>query len=510
MNSAIDSWGARPPCLTRDLEGPKIAAVQTSTRLMDQEPCGSSPRTLFDKIWQQHVVAERDGGHTLLYVDRHLIHEGTMGPFATLSERGLRVRRPDRTFGTADHFVPSLPGRSVESVSDPERRTMIESIEHTAVNHGIRVFRLGDVRQGIVHVVGPEQGLSLPGSLIVCGDSHTSTHGALGALAFGIGSTEVAHVLATQAIWQLRPKAMRVRIGGELQDGVMAKDLILAIIARIGVHGGTGHVIEYAGPAIDKLSMEGRMTVCNMSIEAGARAGLVAPDAKTLDYLQGRPFAPTGKAWSQASTEWRSLRTDDGAVFDREVSLDASSVLPMATWGTTPEQAAPINGHVPDLGQASDTAQRASWEAAMQYMDLKPRMPLNSIKIDHVFIGSCTNGRIEDLRAAADVVKGRRARIPAWVVPGSGQVSRQAQAEGLRRIFEDAGFEWREPGCSMCVGMNGDTLKPGQRCASTSNRNFMGRQGKGVRTHLLSPAIAAAAAVKGHLTDARDLRQGGT
>ena len=477
---------------------------------MDQEPSTSSPRTLLDKIWQRHVITERGGGHTLLYVDRHLIHEGTMGPFAMLAERGLHVRRPERTFGTADHYVPSLPGRSVDSVGDPERRAMIESIEDTAVNHGIRVFRLSDARQGIVHVVGPEQGLSLPGSLIVCGDSHTSTHGALGALAFGIGSTEVAHVLATQAIWQLRPKAMRVQIGGELQDGVAAKDLTLAIIAQIGVHGGTGHVIEYAGPAIDKLSMEGRMTVCNMSIEAGARAGLVAPDAKTLDYLEGRPFAPSGEAWVQACADWNSLRTDDEAVFEREVFLDGSSVLPMVTWGTTPAQAAPISGRVPDLGEARDAAQRANWEGAMRYMDLVPGMPLNSIRIDHVFIGSCTNSRIEDLRAAADVAKGRRARVPAWVVPGSGEVSRQAQAEGLRRIFEHAGFEWREPSCSMCVGMNGDTLQPGQRCASTSNRNFMGRQGKGVRTHLLSPAMAAAAAVKGHLTDARDLRQGGT
>ncbi len=467
-----------------------------------------APRTLFGKVWDRHVVLQRDDGHTLLYVDRHFIHEGAMGPFSMLAQRNLAVRRPDRTFGMPDHFVPTKPGRTVDDVTDPEARAMLDSIEQTAVGKGIAVYRLGDPRQGIVHVVGPEQGLTLPGALVVCGDSHTATHGALGALAFGIGSTEVAHALATQTLWQLRPKTMRIVVDGATGIGVSAKDLILAIIAKVGGHGASGHVIEYAGSTIRRLSMEGRMTVCNMSIEAGARAGLIAPDDTTYDYVQRRPHAPVGTNWDRAISDWRTLCSDEDADFDQEIRLSGLDVSPMVTWGSSPDQSQPIGGRVPDPAQARDAAQRAQWEAALTYMGLKPGMPIDSIAIDQVFIGSCTNGRIEDLRAAARVVVGRVAKVPAWVVPGSGQVKRQAEAEGLDRQFLAAGFEWREPGCSMCVGMNGDMLSPGQRCASTSNRNFPGRQGKGVRTHLVSPAMAAAAAISGHLTDVRPMLAG--
>jgi 3-isopropylmalate/(R)-2-methylmalate dehydratase large subunit len=461
------------------------------------------PRTLFEKIWERHKVVERDDGHTLLYIDRHFIHDGSRRAFEVLAEKGLKLRRPDRTFGTPDHYVPTST-RDVAAITDPEARAMVDSIERNAVEHGVRVFGIRDPRQGIVHVVGPEQGLTQPGLTIVCGDSHTSTHGALGALAFGIGASEVGHVMATQTLWQRRPRAMRITVDGKLAPGVFAKDIILAIIAKIGAAGATGHVLEYAGSAIRSLSMEGRLTVCNMSIEAGARAGMIAPDETTFVYLEGRPFAPKGAAWDEAVAFWRSLPTDPGASFDREVAIDAAAIAPMATWGTSPEHAAPITGSIPDPGHAPDAERRAGWESALAYMALKPGTPLEAIAIDRVFIGSCTNSRIEDLRTAAAVVKGRKVTIPSWVVPGSGLVKAQAEAEGLDKIFKAAGFEWREAGCSMCVAMNA----PGQRCASSSNRNFAGRQGRGARTHLVSPAMAAAAAVTGRLTDVRPLLAG--
>ncbi len=418
------------------------------------------------------------------------------------------MRRPDRTFGTPDHYVPTTMGRTAADVTDPEARAMLNSIEKTAVRHGITTFRLGDARQGIVHVVGPEQGLTQPGILLVCGDSHTATHGALGAYAFGIGSSEVAHVLATQTIWQRRPKSMRIVIDGRLPDSVSAKDAILSVIAKIGSSGAAGHVIEYTGSGIRSLSVEGRLTICNMSIEAGAKAGLIAPDDTTFEYICGRPFAPKGADWEEAITYWRSLPSDEGAKFDREITIAADEIVPMATWGTSPEHAAPIDGCVPNPAMAADGVRRAGWEAALAYMDLKPGTPIDAIPIDRVFIGSCTNSRIEDLRVAARVVRGRKAVVPAWVVPGSGLVKLQAEAEGLDKIFVAAGFDWREPGCSMCVGMNGDLVAPGQRCASTSNRNFAGRQGKRSRTHLVSPAMAAAAALCGRLADVRPLLVG--
>ena len=464
-------------------------------------------RTLFEKIWERHKVVERDDGETLLYIDRHYIHDGSRRAFEMLAEKGLKLRRPDRTFGTPDHYVPTST-RDVAAIADPEARAMVDSIERNAVEHGVKVFGLRDPRQGIIHVVGPEQGLTQPGLTIVCGDSHTSTHGALGALAFGIGASEVGHVMATQTLWQRRPRTMRIVVDGMLAPGVFAKDIILAIIAKIGAAGATGHVIEYAGSAIRSLSMEGRLTVCNMSIEAGARAGMIAPDATTFTYLEGRPFAPKGAAWDEALAFWRALPSDPGARFDREVSIDAVEIAPMATWGTSPEHAAPITGSIPDPDRAPDAERRAGWESALAYMDLKPGTPLDRIAIDRVFIGSCTNSRIEDLRTAAKVVKGRKTAIPSWVVPGSGLVKAQAEAEGLDAIFKAAGFEWREAGCSMCVGMNGDLVAPGQRCASSSNRNFAGRQGRGARTHLVSPAMAAAAALTGRLTDVRPLLAG--
>ncbi len=458
--------------------------------------------TLFAKIWDRHKVVEREDGQTLLYVDRHYIHDGSRRAFEVLAEKGLKLRRPDRTFGTPDHYVPSS-SRDISAIADAEARAMVETIEVNAARHGATVFGLRDPRQGIVHVVGPEQGLTQPGITIVCGDSHTSTHGALGALAFGIGASEVAHVMATQTLWQRRPKSMRISVEGRLARGVFAKDIILAIIAQIGAAGATGHVIEYAGSAIRGLSMEGRLTVCNMSIEAGGRAGLIAPDETTCAYLAGRPYAPKERDWESALAAWRALPSDDGARFDREVTLDAAGIVPMATWGTSPEHAAPITDRIPDPSTAPDAQRRAGWEAALAYMDLAPGTPLDAIPIDRVFIGSCTNSRIEDLRAAAAIARGRKAVIPAWVVPGSGLVKAEAEAEGLDAVFKAAGFEWREAGCSMCVGMNGDLVAPGQRCASTSNRNFAGRQGKEARTHLVSPAMAAAAALSGRLTDVR-------
>ena len=463
----------------------------------------AAARTMFEKIWQRHVVVDRDDGNTLLYVDRHLMHDGSAAGFARLRNRKVKLRRPDRGFATPDHYVLTN-SRLIKDIPDPDHRRLVEQIRENAAETGVTLFDLGDERQGIVHVVGPEQGVTQPGLTLVCGDSHTSTHGALGALAFGIGSSEVTHVMATQCLWQRKPKAMRVSVEGMLAPGISAKDVILAIIAKIGAAGAVGHVIEYSGSAIRSLSIEGRLTVCNMSIEAGGRAGMVAPDDKTIAYLEGRPFAPKEAEWDKAVAFWRGVPSDEGATFDRDVSLQASEIVPMLTWGTSPEDALPITGRVPSPA-AADAAKRDGIKRALDYMDLVPGTPLDQVSVDRVFIGSCTNSRIEDLRQAAEVAKGRKTVIPAWVVAGSGLVKKQAEAEGLDRIFREAGFDWREPGCSMCVGMNGDTGLPGQRIASTSNRNFIGRQGRGVRTHLLSPAMAAAAAVTGRFTDVRRL-----
>jgi 3-isopropylmalate/(R)-2-methylmalate dehydratase large subunit len=463
--------------------------------------------TLFEKIWSRHRVIERADGQTLLYVDRHLIHDGSSNAFRMLRDRGLKLRAPHWTFATPNHYVPTDAGRSLDTIDDPERRRMVEELTRNAEEAGITLFGLGDPRQGIVHVIGPEEGLTQPGMLIVCGDSHTSTHGALGALAFGIGATEVSHVLATQTLWQRRPRTLRITLDGNIGANVAAKDLILAIIAKIGASGGTGHVIEYAGRAIAALSMEGRLTICNMSIEAGARAGMISPDDTAYSYLAGRPFAPRGAEWDKALARWRKLATAPEAIFDREVSLDASGIAPMVTWGTSPQDALPITGRVPDPSEEPDPGKRAGMERALAYMGLSPGTKFDEIEVDRVFIGSCTNGRIEDLRAAAAILDGRKvaARVRAWAVPGSGLVKAQAEAEGLDRIFSAAGLEWRQAGCSMCLGTNGEIVAPGQRCASTTNRNFMGRQGLGARTHLMSPQMAAAAAITGKLTDVRFL-----
>jgi 3-isopropylmalate/(R)-2-methylmalate dehydratase large subunit len=460
------------------------------------------PVTMFDKIWARHVVADGPGGHALVYVDRHLLHEGSAAAFARLERAGRRVRRPDLCAATADHYVLTSPGAPAP---DAEIAAMIESLSARSTEHGIVLFGRGDARRGIVHVIGPEQGLTLPGMLLVCGDSHTATHGALGALAFGIGSSEVEHVLATQTLWQRKPKTMRVSVDGRLGPGVGAKDVVLTIIATLGAGGGVGYALEYAGDVVRAMSIDERATVCNMSIEAGARCGMMAPDETTFAYLQGRPFAPRGEAWAQAMASWRALPSDADAGFDREVRLDGAAIAPTVTWGTSPQDALPITGHVPDPAAIGEAGRRQSVERALGYMGLAAGMPLTDIAVDRVFIGSCTNSRLEDLRAAAAVAKGRRATVPTWVVPGSGLVKQAAEAEGLDRVFREAGFEWREAGCSMCVGMNGETARTGERVASTSNRNFEGRQGKGARTHLMSPAMAAAAAVTGRLTDVRVL-----
>jgi len=457
---------------------------------------------MFEKIWARHVVAEGPGGHVLLYVDRHLLHEGTTAAFGRLARSGRRVRRPDLSFATADHYLLTSPG---SATSDAETRGMVGALERHTADQGILYFGVGDPRRGIVHVIGPEQGLTVPGITLVCGDSHTATHGAFGALAFGIGSSEVEHVLATQTLWQKKPSTMRISVDGRLGPGVDAKDLILAVIATIGAGGGVRHAIEYAGSTIRAMSMDERMTVCNMSIEAGARAGMIAPDETTFAYVEGRPLAPRGDAWRAALEEWKALPSDPGAVFDREVRLTASEIAPTVTWGTSPQDALPITARVPDPMAVADPGRRESMARALAYMGLAPGTPLGDVAVNRVFIGSCTNSRLDDLRAAARVVKGLRAVVPAWIVPGSGLVKRAAEAEGLDRIFLDAGFEWREAGCSMCVGMNGETAAAGERVASTSNRNFEGRQGKGARTHLMSPAMAAAAAVTGKLTDVRTL-----
>jgi 3-isopropylmalate/(R)-2-methylmalate dehydratase large subunit len=472
-------------------------------------PTPHTPRTLFDRIWTHHAVLEREDGQTLLYIDRHLVQDVSAPAFAMLRARGLSPRVPERTFASPDHYVPT-DSRDLAAVADPEKRAMALALEGDTRAAGIRFFGLNDIRQGIVHVVGPEQGITQPGMVLVCGDSHTSTHGALGALAFGIGTSELAHVLATQALWQRKPRTLRIRIEGRLGAQVSAKDIILAVIARIGAAGAVGHVIEYAGSAIRGLSMEGRLTLCNMSIEAGGRAGMVSPDDTTFEYLAGRPFAPQGAAWDAAVERWRLLATDDDARFDREVELDAGTIEPMVTWGNSPEQALSIGGRVPHPDAEPDRDRREALLRTLDYMGLEPGQALIGLPVDRVFIGSCTNGRIEDLRVAAAVARGRKVAhgVEAWVVPGSGLVKAQAEAEGLDRVLTEAGFQWRHAGCSMCVGTNGDVVAPGERCASTSNRNFVGRQGPGSRTHLMSPAMAAAAAVTGHLTDVRTLVSG--
>jgi 3-isopropylmalate/(R)-2-methylmalate dehydratase large subunit len=465
----------------------------------------AKPRTLYDKIWDDHLVHTEPGGASLIYIDRHLVHEVTSPQaFEGLRLSGRHVRAPQKTLAVVDHNVPTTD-RS-KGIDDPESKTQVETLAHNAREFGIEYFDERDKRQGIVHIIGPEQGFTLPGTTIVCGDSHTSTHGAFGALAHGIGTSEVEHVLATQTLIQTKAKNMRVTVDGALGDGVSAKDIVLAIIGEIGTAGGTGHVIEYAGEAIRALSMEGRMTICNMSIEAGARAGLIAPDEKTFAYLKDRPKAPKGAAWDAAMRYWQTLRSDPNAVFDKEIRLDAAKLPPLVTWGTSPEDVVTVEGRVPCLDAADSEARKAKITRALDYMGLKGGEKITDIFIDRVFIGSCTNSRIEDLRAAAKMVEGKHvaSRVNAMVVPGSGLVKKQAEAEGLDAIFLAAGFEWREPGCSMCLAMNPDRLLPGERCASTSNRNFEGRQGFKGRTHLVSPAMAAAAAIAGHFVDIRE------
>ena len=463
-------------------------------------------RTLFDKIWDSHLVDRQADGTCLLYIDRHLVHEVTSPQaFEGLRLTNRNVRRPDATLAVADHNVPTTDRAA--GISDPESRLQVETLERNAKANGITYFGMDDIRQGIVHIIGPEQGLTLPGTTLVCGDSHTATHGAFGALAFGIGTSEVEHVLATQTLIQRPAKNMLVEVEGELGAGVTAKDIVLAIIGEIGTAGGTGYVIEYTGRAIRRLDMAGRMTVCNMTIEGGARAGLIGPDETTFAYLQGRPMAPKGAAWEQAVAYWRTLPSDPGAHYDKIVRLDAATIVPQVTWGTSPEDVLPITGAVPDPELENDQNRRASMRRALDYMGLEAGQKLAEIPVQRVFIGSCTNGRIEDLRAAAAIARGRKVAdgVSAMVVPGSGLVKEQAESEGLDAVFLAAGFEWREPGCSMCLAMNADKLAVGERCASTSNRNFEGRQGRGGRTHLVSPAMAAAAAITGHLTDVRDL-----
>jgi len=466
----------------------------------------AKPRTLFDKIWDSHVVDRQDDGTCLIYIDKHLVHEVTSPQaFEGLRLAGRRVRRPDATLAVADHNVPTTDRSG--GIDDAESRLQVETLTRNCTEFGIELFDMNDVRQGIVHIIGPEQGFTLPGTTIVCGDSHTATHGAFGALAFGIGTSEVEHVLATQTLLQRPAKNLRITVDGDLPLGVTAKDMILAMIGTIGTAGGTGCVIEYAGEAVRALSMEGRMTVCNMSIEGGARAGLVAPDETTYAYLKGRPMTPKAAAWEQALAYWKTLPSDPGATYDKDVVLAAADIIPQVTWGTSPENVVPITGAVPDPEHdARDDNQRQAWERSLEYMDLTPGTRMQDLAVDKVFIGSCTNGRIEDLRAAAKIAAGRKvaANVHALVVPGSGLVKLQAEEEGLDKVFVEAGFEWREPGCSMCLAMNADRLEPGERCASTSNRNFEGRQGRGGRTHLVSPAMAAAAAVTGKLADVRE------
>ena len=466
------------------------------------------PQTLYDKLWSAHLVHEERDGTALIYIDRHLVHEVTSPQaFEGLEINGRKPWRLKSIVATADHNVPTTSRK--EGIADPISRLQVETLDKNIEKFGVQdYFGMNDLRQGIVHVIGPEQGATLPGMTVVCGDSHTSTHGAFAALAFGIGTSEVEHVMATQCLMTKKSKSLLIRVEGKVGRGVTAKDIALAIIGKIGTAGGTGYAIEFAGSAIRALSMEGRMTVCNMAIEAGARSGMIAADDKTIEYLRGRPFAPKGEMYERAAAYWRTLQSDDGAFFDRMVEMDAANITPQVTWGTSPEMVTGIDGKVPEPSRESDPVKRESMERALQYMGLNPGTPMTEIKIDKVFIGSCTNSRIEDLRAAAGVVKGRHIAanvMLAMVVPGSGLVKRQAEAEGLDRVFLAAGFEWREPGCSMCLGMNDDRLSPGERCASTSNRNFEGRQGAGGRTHLLSPEMAAAAAIAGRFADVRQI-----
>ena len=466
----------------------------------------TKPRTLFDKIWDAHLVHSDPNAASILYIDRHLVHEVTSPQaFEGLRNTNRKVRSPERTLAVADHNIPTS-NRS-EGIKDEESRIQVETLAKNASDFSVPYFKMEDIRQGIVHVIGPEQGFTQPGMTIVCGDSHTATHGAFGALAFGIGTSEVEHVLATQTLIQKPAKNMLVEVNGSLPAGVTAKDIILEIIGKIGTAGGTGYVIEYAGSTIRDLSMEGRMTICNMSIEAGARAGMIAPDKKTYEYLKGKPMSPSGDNWIKALEWWKSLPSDENAIYDKKISIDASKLVPTVTWGTSPEDTAPITGTVPDPKNEKDLAIKAKLERALSYMDLKPGQKISEIKIDTVFIGSCTNSRIEDLRAASKIVQGKKVsnEIRAMIVPGSGLVKEQAEKEGLDAIFKEAGFDWREPGCSMCLAMNADRLSPGERAASTSNRNFEGRQGRLGRTHLVSPEMAAAAAIKGYLTDVRNL-----
>jgi len=462
------------------------------------------PRTLFEKIWDSHVVAVEEDGTCLLYIDRHLTHEVTTPqPYEGLRVTGRKVRRPDATLAVIDHNIATDRHEDIEEDSQLQIDTLIRNCEE----FGVELFHFDDPRNGIVHIIGPEQGFTLPGITLVCGDSHTATHGAFGALAFGIGTSEVEHVLATQTLIQAPARSMRITVNGELPFGCTAKDLILALIGKVGTSAGTGHVIEYAGPAIEALSMEGRMTVSNMTIEAGARAGLIAPDDTTFAYLEGRPLAPKGEMWEQAIAHWRTLPSDPGAAYDTEEVMDISDIVPLTTWGTSPEDVVPITGVVPDPDAAGSEEKRAAMSRALDYMGLEAGMAMSDVKVDRVFVGSCTNGRIEDLRDVAKVAKGRKVAsgVRAMIVPGSGLVKQQAEAEGIAETLTEAGFEWREPGCSMCLAMNTDKLEPGERCASTTNRNFQGRQGRDGRTHLVSPAMAAAAAVTGRLTDVREL-----
>jgi len=467
----------------------------------------SGPRTMYDKIWDDHIVETREDGTGLLYIDRHLVHEVTSPQaFEGLRMAGRQVRRPEKTLAVADHNVPTSD-RS-QGIADEESRIQVETLEANTKEFGVEYLPMSDIRQGIVHIVGPEQGFTLPGTTIVCGDSHTSTHGAFGALAHGIGTSEVEHVLATQTLIQQKAKNFRVNVEGTLPEHLTAKDIILAIIGEIGTAGGTGYVIEYAGEAIRALSMEGRMTVCNMTIEGGARAGLIAPDEKTYDYLKGRPRAPKGAAWEAAEAYWRTLPSDEGAHFDREITIDVNNLTPIVTWGTSPQDVVAVTGTTPDPSSIDDPDKARAVERALDYMGLEPNTKMTDVKVDTVFIGSCTNGRIEDLRAVADVAKGKKVAdgVRTLVVPGSGLVKEQAEAEGIDKVLIEAGFDWREPGCSMCLAMNADKLAPGERAASTSNRNFEGRQGRGGRTHLVSPAMAAAAAIAGHFVDVRDVK----
>ena len=463
-------------------------------------------RTIFEKIWEAHLITEGDDGEELLYVDRCLIHEGSRHAFDRMAREGQSVLRPEQVFAFSDHYAPTRNRHlGIQAVNQPAIRAMIELLEANAARHGFELFGIDHRDHGILHVVPPELGLTQPGLLMVGADSHTSTHGAFGAIAFGIGASETRHVLTTQTLWQRRPKTMRINLRGAIPFGIGAKDLILATIAQIGVGGATGHAIEYAGDAVSSLSMEARMTLCNMSIEAGARAGLVAPDSTTIEYLKGRRYAPRGEDWTRACAFWEALVTEPDAAFSTEHVIDVARVAPMVTWGTSPEQAAPIDGVVPDPAQLASSVERSDCRASLDYMGLEPGTRLDAIAVDRVFIGSCTNSRIEDLRAAAAVAERGKTKVPAWVVPGSQSIKRQAESEGLDKIFQAAGFEWRDPGCSLCTAINGDELSAGERCASTSNRNFKGRQGRGGRTHLLSPAMAAAAALTGRLCDVRQL-----